>query len=96
MLERGGLRLSVLVCLFDLLCSVFMRSSEELGGFVNAEQAGSKRPIVCCPCRFGVCWNSTKAFFNWEHVDLGCWLDWSCVVGHRIDGAWEGSPFVIL
>ena len=35
---------------------------------MNAEQAGSKRPIVCCPCRFGVCWNPTKAFFNWEHV----------------------------
>ena len=29
-----------------------MRSSEELGGFVNAEQAGSKRPIVCLSLPF--------------------------------------------
>ena len=41
------------------------RSSEELGGFVNAEQAGSKRPIVCCPCRFGVCWNPTCIWMSW-------------------------------
>ena len=40
-------------------------SSEELGGFVNAEQAGSKRPIVCCPCRFGVCWNPTCIWMSW-------------------------------
>ena len=41
------------------------RSSEELGGFVNAEQAGSKRPIGCCPCRFGVCWNPTCIWMSW-------------------------------
>ena len=41
------------------------RSSEELGGLLNAEQAGSKRPIVCCPCRFGVCWNPTCIWMSW-------------------------------
>ena len=69
---------------------------------MNAEQAGSKRSIVCCPCRFGVCWNPTKAVFNWEHVDLGCWWDWSWVVGLLELGCralhqWRlGREFVIL